>query len=123
GWHIECSAMSSDLLEVPFDIHGGGIDLIFPHHENECAQSCCYHNTKRLANTWMHNGHLIVDGEKMSKSLGNFKTVRELLAHHKGEVLRLAFLMTHYRQPLDFSLDGLETVQKILHKVYVALRP
>jgi cysteinyl-tRNA synthetase len=115
GWHIECSAMSWKHLGETFDIHGGGIDLVFPHHENEVAQSCCAFHTSRMAQTWMHNGFLQVEGEKMSKSLGNFITIRELLATDKfggrkwpGEVLRLAMLKTHYRQPIDWTVKRLE---------------
>jgi cysteinyl-tRNA synthetase len=110
GWHIECSAMAGALLGDIFDIHGGGIDLTFPHHENEIAQSRCAHGTPVMANVWMHNGFLQVEGEKMSKSLGNFVTIHELLRTDKfggrewpGEVLRLAMLMTHYRQPIDWT--------------------
>ncbi|WP_022723671.1 cysteine--tRNA ligase [Rhodopseudomonas sp. B29] len=113
GWHIECSAMSWKHLGETFDIHGGGIDLVFPHHENEVAQSCCAFHTSRMAQTWMHNGFLQVEGEKMSKSLGNFVTIRELLAGWKGivwrgEIIKLAMLSTHYRQPIDFSVSALE---------------
>ncbi len=114
GWHIECSAMSAAHLGETFDIHGGGIDLLFPHHENEIAQSRCAHGTKTMANYWLHNGFLQVEGQKMSKSLGNFVTVHELLATRKfgsnkwhGCVLRLAMLMTHYRQPIDWTVDRL----------------
>src|SRR5262245_12968959 len=115
GWHIECSAMSWKHLGETFDIHGGGIDLVFPHHENEIAQSrCAFHNQPFMANFWMHNGFLQVEGEKMSKSLGNFFTIRELLATKAfggqkwhGRALRLAMLMTHYRQPLDWTADRL----------------
>ncbi len=110
GWHIECSAMAGALLGPEFDIHGGGIDLTFPHHENEIAQSRCAHGTPFMANVWMHNGFLQVEGEKMSKSLGNFVTINELLHTNKfggrkwsGEVLRLAMLKTHYRQPIDWT--------------------
>src|SRR6202453_2538127 len=102
GWHIECSAMSWKHLGETFDIHGGGIDLVFPHHENEIAQSRCAFHTGVMANYWMHNGFLQVEGEKMSKSLGNFVTIRELLLDWPGEVLRLQMLMTHYRQPIDW---------------------
>jgi cysteinyl-tRNA synthetase len=102
GWHIECSAMSKEHLGVTFDIHGGGRDLIFPHHENEVAQSECA-NAAPFARYWVHNGFLTVDGQKMSKSLGNFRTVRDLLAKHPAEAIRLAMLKTHYRQPLDWS--------------------
>ena len=112
GWHIECSAMGEKHLGETFDIHGGGIDLIFPHHENEIAQSEGAHHGRPIANYWMHNGFLQVEGEKMSKSLGNFITIRELLAEKKfgaeqwhGRVLRLAMLGTHYRQPIDWTLD------------------
>jgi cysteinyl-tRNA synthetase len=115
GWHIECSAMAGALLGPVFDIHGGGIDLTFPHHENEIAQSRCAHNTPVMANVWMHNGFLQVEGEKMSKSLGNFVTIHELLNTDKfggrkwpGEVLRLAMLMTHYRQPIDWTVNRLQ---------------
>src|SRR5262245_9491658 len=115
GWHVECSAMSWKHLGETFDIHGGGIDLVFPHHENEIAQSrCAFHNQPFMANYWMHNGFLQVEGEKMSKSLGNFFTIRELLATKAfggqkwhGRALRLAMLMTHYRQPLDWTADRL----------------
>ena len=115
GWHIECSAMSKHHLGETFDIHGGGLDLIFPHHENEIAQSRCANGTDRMANVWMHNGYLQVEGRKMSKSEGNFVTISDLLHTEKvggrkwpGEVVRLALLMTHYREPLDFSVKRLE---------------
>jgi cysteinyl-tRNA synthetase len=114
GWHLECSAMSWKHLGEVFDIHGGGIDLVFPHHENEIAQSRCAFHTPVMANYWMHNGFLQVEGEKMSKSEGNFFTIRELLADWPGEVLRLNMLRTHYRQPLDWTVKGLEESQKIL---------
>ena len=114
GWHVECSAMSAALLGETFDIHGGGIDLVFPHHENEIAQSRCAFNTPAMANFWMHNGFLQVEGEKMSKSLGNFVTINELLHTKKfggrqwsGGVLRLAMLKTHYRQPIDWTVKRL----------------
>jgi cysteinyl-tRNA synthetase len=114
GWHIECSAMSEKHLGPEFDIHGGGIDLVFPHHENEIAQSRCAHGTPVMARTWMHNGFLQVEGEKMSKSLGNFITINELLATKKfggspwhGRVVRLAMLGTHYRQPIDWTVERL----------------
>ncbi len=138
GWHIECSAMSDRYLweEIKdrlspkakarphqFDIHGGGLDLIFPHHENEIAQSCCAFDTDIMANVWMHNGFLQVEGRKMSKSEGNFVTINELLATEKfggrqwpGEVLRLAMLMTHYREPIDFSVKRLEEAERLLAK-------
>jgi cysteinyl-tRNA synthetase len=108
GWHIECSAMSWKHLGETFDIHGGGIDLVFPHHENEIAQSRCAFHTPVMANYWMHNGFLQVEGEKMSKSLGNFFTIRELLADWPGEVLRFNMLRTQYRQPIDWTVRGLE---------------
>jgi len=106
GWHIECSAMAWKHLGETFDIHGGGIDLVFPHHENEIAQSRCSFHTPVMANFWMHNGFLQVEGEKMSKSLGNFFTIHELLADWPGEVLRFNMLRTHYRQPMDWTLKG-----------------
>jgi len=108
GWHIECSAMSWKHLGETFDIHGGGIDLVFPHHENEIAQSRCSFHTPFMANTWMHNGFLQVEGEKMSKSLGNFFTIHDLLQDWPGEVLRFNMLRTHYRQPIDWTVKGLE---------------
>ena len=137
GWHIECSAMSMAKLLAPFggglkcddpeknvfDIHGGGIDLVFPHHENEIAQSCCAFGSDRMANIWMHNGFLQVEGRKMSKSEGNFVTINELLNTEKfggrrwpGEVLRLAMLMTNYREPIDFSVRRLEEAENVLRK-------
>jgi cysteinyl-tRNA synthetase len=131
GWHIECSAMAWRHLvkafetrlscddpkdrEV-FDIHGGGIDLVFPHHENEIAQSCCAFEIPRMANVWMHNGFLQVEGDKMSKSLGNFVTIFDLLKDWPGEVLRFNMLRTHYRQPLDWTIRGLEESEKILDR-------
>ena len=118
GWHIECSAMSAAYLGEVFDIHGGGLDLIFPHHENEIAQSRCAHGTPVMANTWMHNGFLQVEGEKVSKSLGNFFTINELLADWPGEVLRFNMLRTHYRQPIDWTLKGLEESWKTLDDWY-----
>ena len=121
GWHIECSAMSAEYLGETFDIHGGGIDLIFPHHENEKAQSCCAHGTQTMARYWLHNGHLTVSGSKMSKSLGNFFTVHDLLQDHKGETVRLALLMTHYRQPLDWHPDVLSQAKQTLDRWYGAL--
>ena len=114
GWHIECSAMSWKYLGEIFDIHGGGIDLVFPHHENEIAQSRCAFHTPIMANYWMHNGYLQVEGEKMSKSLGNFVTIQELLKDWPGEVIRLAILMTHYRQPLDFTLSRLKEANTLI---------
>ncbi|GLK81078.1 cysteine--tRNA ligase [Methylopila turkensis] len=114
GWHLECSAMSAALLGEVFDIHGGGIDLIFPHHENEIAQSTCCFGQERMANVWMHNGFLQVEGEKMSKSLGNFVTIREVLADWPGDVARLAMLSAHYRQPINWTLKGLQEAEKTL---------
>ncbi|MCV3240126.1 cysteine--tRNA ligase [Mesorhizobium sp. ZC-5] len=137
GWHIECSAMSMAKLLEPyggglqcddpqknvFDIHAGGIDLVFPHHENEIAQSCCAFGSERMANIWMHNGFLQVEGKKMAKSEGNFVTINELLNTEKfggrkwpGEVLRLAMLMTHYREPIDFSVRKLEEAANLLNR-------
>jgi cysteinyl-tRNA synthetase len=142
GWHIECSAMSMATLLAPFggglscddptknifDIHGGGIDLVFPHHENEIAQSCCALDTPRMANVWMHNGFLQVEGEKMSKSLGNFITIRDLLDSDafggrkwSGEALRLAMLRTHYRQPIDWTVKALEEAEMTLDRWYDAV--
>ncbi len=118
GWHLECSAMSWKHLGETFDIHGGGIDLVFPHHENEIAQSRCAHGTEVMARYWMHNGFLQVEGEKMSKSLGNFFTIRELLNDWPGEVLRLAMLRTHYRQPIDFTMKALEEARRTLDDWY-----
>ncbi|MHA1134408.1 MAG: cysteine--tRNA ligase [Alphaproteobacteria bacterium] len=125
GWHIECSAMSAAHLGKVFDIHGGGIDLVFPHHENEIAQSRCAHGTEAMARLWMHNGFLQVEGEKMSKSLGNFVTVHDLLETNEfggsrwpGEAIRFAMLKTHYRQPLDWTFAGLDEAHKILWDWY-----
>jgi len=118
GWHIECSAMAEKHLGDVFDIHGGGVDLVFPHHENEIAQSRCAHGSKVMANVWMHNGFLQVEGEKMSKSLGNFITIHELLKDWPGEVLRFNMLKTHYRQPIDWTLKGLEEAHKVLRDFY-----
>ncbi len=130
GWHIECSAMSERYLGPVFDIHAGGLDLIFPHHENEIAQSRCAHGTHAMANVWMHNGFLQVEGQKMSKSLGNFITINELLETEKfggrkwpGEVLRLAMLMTHYREPIDFSVKRLEEAEQKLRDWQRAATP
>jgi cysteinyl-tRNA synthetase len=118
GWHLECSAMSAQYLGESFDIHGGGLDLIFPHHENEIAQSCCTFGDGvqgyRMAQLWMHNGFLTVDGAKMSKSAGNFTTVRQLAEHWHGEVIRLALLMTHYTAPLDLNDDRLKEAKALL---------
>lgn len=118
GWHIECSAMARAYLGDEFDIHGGGQDLIFPHHENELAQSRCANQTKQMARYWMHNGYLMVEGEKMSKSLGNFYTVHDLLAEFPGEAIRLVLLQTHYRQPLDFTKDSIAAACRTLDKWY-----
>jgi cysteinyl-tRNA synthetase len=118
GWHIECSAMSWKHLGETFDIHGGGIDLVFPHHENEIAQSRCAFHTPVMANFWMHNGFLQVEGEKMSKSLGNFVTVHELLKDWPGEVVRFTMLQTHYRQPMNWTLAGLREAEKNLEHWY-----
>jgi cysteinyl-tRNA synthetase len=120
GWHIECSAMGEALLGETFDIHGGGIDLVFPHHENEIAQSEGAHDGHALARVWMHNGFLNVEGEKMSKSLGNFVTIRELLADWPGDVLRLNMLRAHYRQPLDWTLQGMKESWAVLERWYAA---
>ena len=118
GWHIECSAMSAALLGETFDIHGGGIDLVFPHHENEIAQSRCAFHTPVMANYWMHNGFLQVEGEKMAKSAGNFVTIRELLQDWPGEAVRFTMLQTHYRQPIDWTVAGLREAQKTLDHWY-----
>ena len=120
GWHLECSVMSEALLGETFDIHGGGIDLVFPHHQNELAQSACAHDGATLANYWMHNGHVTVSGEKMSKSLGNFLTVHELLDEFPGEALRLTLLSAHYRQPLDFTKELVVESRRILDRWYRA---
>ncbi|NNM72305.1 cysteine--tRNA ligase [Enterovirga aerilata] len=114
GWHIECSAMSWKHLGETFDIHAGGLDLIFPHHENEIAQSRCCFGTPVMANYWLHNGFLQVEGDKMSKSLGNFVTIRDALRDWPGEVIRLNMLKTHYRQPIDWTVRGLEESWKTL---------
>jgi cysteinyl-tRNA synthetase len=125
GWHIECSAMSAAHLGETFDIHGGGIDLVFPHHENEIAQSRCAFGRDVMANYWMHNGFLQVEGEKMSKSLGNFVTIHELLHTEKfggrawaGEVLRFAMLRTHYRQPVDWTVSALGEAETTLERLF-----
>lgn len=122
GWHIECSAMAEKHLGQTFDIHGGGLDLVFPHHENEIAQSRCAHGAPIMARYWMHNGYLTVNGEKMSKSLGNFFTVRDLLAEAPGEALRYFLLSGHYRAPLDFTKQGLVEAKAALDRLYGALR-
>lgn len=121
GWHLECSAMSSKLLGNDFDIHGGGNDLIFPHHENEYAQSCGAYPGTHFAHYWVHTGMLMINGVKMSKSLGNFYTVDEILAKYPAEALRLLFLTTHYHQPFNFTFEGLQQAKNILDKFYTAL--
>jgi cysteinyl-tRNA synthetase len=121
GWHIECSAMSWRYLGEDFDIHGGGTDLLFPHHENEAAQSCCAFAGSHFARYWMHNGMLVVNGEKMSKSLGNFVTLRDALARAPGEAIRLLLLRTHYRALLDFSDTALTDARRELDRFYRAL--
>jgi cysteinyl-tRNA synthetase len=122
GWHIECSAMSEAHLGVPFDIHGGGLDLIFPHHENEIAQSTCAHDGELFVRYWMHNGFVNVEKEKMAKSIGNVLVVRDLLATVPGEVIRMNMLGTHYRQPLDWTEDGVANAKVRLDRLYTALR-
>ncbi|WP_420348993.1 cysteine--tRNA ligase [Pelagibius sp.] len=123
GWHIECSAMALEHLGKVFDIHGGGLDLVFPHHENEIAQSRCAHDTAEMARVWMHNGYVVVNGEKMSKSLGNFFTVRQLLEEgFRGEAIRLALLSGHYRAPLDITRDKITECKAQLDRLYGALR-
>ncbi len=127
GWHIECSAMSAKHLcegydDKTFDIHGGGVDLVFPHHENEIAQSRCAHGSGMMARVWMHNGFLMSEGEKMSKSLGNFYTVNELLREFPGEAVRLVLLKSHYRQPLNFTKSGVAEAKRELDGFYQALR-
>ena len=125
GWHTECSAMSEKTLGLPFDIHGGGRDLIFPHHENEIAQSCCstanIDEPDSYAKYWMHNGFVTIDGEKMSKSLGNIILVRDLIQDHHGEVIRLALLSSHYRQGLDWNEKIIHQAKKLLNKMYAIL--
>lgn len=125
GWHIECSAMAEKHLGLPFDIHGGGADLKFPHHENEIAQSCCAHGQENtptsFAKYWVHNGFVTVEGEKMSKSLGNFLLVHDLIEKYPGEVLRLTLLSAHYRQPLDWSEATILQNKKLLDKLYAKL--
>ena len=121
GWHIECSAMSKKYLGKHFDIHAGGLDLIFPHHENEIAQSCCANNKDVMANFWVHNGYVNSEGEKMSKSLGNFVTIRDLLSEFNGEVIRYALIQAHYRAPLNFSQNSLVEAKKSLSRLYRAV--
>jgi len=122
GWHIECSAMSAKHLGETFDIHAGGLDLIFPHHENEIAQSRSAFGHAIMAKYWMHNGFLNISGEKMSKSLGNFFTMHEILDQYPGEAIRLLLLTAHYRQPLDFTHEGLQQARATLDRWYGALR-
>jgi cysteinyl-tRNA synthetase len=117
GWHLECSAMSWKHLGETFDIHAGGIDLVFPHHENEIAQSRCAFHTDKMAQVWMHNGFLQVEGEKMAKSAGNFVTIRDLLKDWPGEVIRFNMLRTHYRQPLDWTARSLEESRGVLRSM------
>ncbi|OSM50584.1 cysteine--tRNA ligase, partial [Aeromonas salmonicida subsp. salmonicida] len=121
GWHIECSAMNSKHLGNHFDIHGGGSDLQFPHHENEIAQSCCAHGGDYV-NTWMHSGMVMVDKEKMSKSLGNFFTIRDVLAHYDAESVRYFLMSGHYRSQLNYSEDNLKQARAALERMYTALR-
>lgn len=122
GWHIECSAMSTHYLGETFDLHCGGRDLIFPHHENEVAQSVGCHGEGTFAQYWMHNGILEVNGEKMSKSLGNFITLRDALKHYPGEVIRLALLSAHYRQPLNWTNQLMEQSRSTLNRLYTSLK-
>ena len=121
GWHLECSAMSKKFLGETFDIHGGGQDLIFPHHENEIAQSCCSNVSKAYAKYWLHNGMLMVDGKKMSKSLGNFYVIRDILDKYQGEIIRFFMLSTHYHQPLNFTFEGLDAAKTVMTRFYNAL--
>jgi len=122
GWHLECSAMSEVHLGETFDIHGGGLDLIFPHHENEIAQSVCAHHGKPFVKFWLHNGFVTVDGAKMAKSEGNFVTIRDVLKQAPGEAARLAMLTAHYRDPLDWTADRLDEAKRMLDRIYLALR-
>ncbi len=122
GWHMECSVMAEAHLGETIDIHGGGQDLIFPHHENEIAQSTCAHDGAEFARYWLHNGYITVEGQKMAKSEGNFFTLRDLLQPYPGEVLRLALLSGHYRQPLDWSPAGIEQAHAALDRLYQSLR-
>ncbi|PSU71930.1 cysteine--tRNA ligase [Photobacterium phosphoreum] len=121
GWHIECSAMNSSILGDHFDIHGGGSDLQFPHHENEIAQSCCAHDGQYV-NTWMHSGMVMVDREKMSKSLGNFFTIRDVLKHYDPETVRYFLMSGHYRSQLNYSEDNLKQARSALERLYTSLR-
>ena len=126
GWHIECSAMAQEHLGLPFDIHGGGADLKFPHHENEIAQSCCAHGDKEdlssFSKYWVHNGFVTVEGEKMSKSLGNVTLAHDLIKEHAGETLRLTLLSAHYRQPLDWTEESIKQSKKTLDRLYQYMR-
>jgi len=126
GWHLECSAMSEKTLGLPFDIHSGGMDLVFPHHENEIAQSCAAHNktnnVQSFANFWFHNGFVNVAGEKMSKSIGNIRLVHKLIKEYKGEVLRMALLSAHYRQPLNWTKDIIRQNSTMLDRLYRTLK-
>ncbi|MEZ8142142.1 cysteine--tRNA ligase [Enterovibrio norvegicus FF-33] len=121
GWHIECSAMNSAILGNHFDIHGGGSDLTFPHHENEIAQSCCAHDTQYV-NTWMHSGMVMIDREKMSKSLDNFFTIRDVLAHYDAETVRYFLMSGHYRSQLNYSEENLKQARSAMERLYTALR-
>ncbi len=121
GWHIECSAMNSKHLGLHFDIHGGGSDLQFPHHENEIAQSCCAHDTPYV-NYWMHTGMVMVDREKMSKSLGNFFTIRDVLGHYDAETVRYFLLSGHYRSQLNYSEENLKQARAALERLYTAIK-
>jgi cysteinyl-tRNA synthetase len=122
GWHIECSAMAAKHLGTTIDIHAGGQDLVFPHHENEMAQSTCAHDGAVFARYWLHNGFLSMDQEKMSKSLGNVLLVHDLIGQIPGEVMRLALLLAHYRQPLEWSDDTIESARRMLDRLYGAVR-
>jgi cysteinyl-tRNA synthetase len=122
GWHLECSAMNASINGQHFDIHAGGEDLIFPHHENEIAQSTCAHGGEKYVNYWLHNGHLMVEGQKMSKSLGNFLLVHDLIKEHPPEALRLVLLSAHYRQPFDFTRAGIDQAKRTLDRYYGLLR-
>jgi cysteinyl-tRNA synthetase len=122
GWHIECSAMAEKHLGDTIDIHAGGRDLVFPHHENEMAQSCCAHDGAPFARYWLHNGFLSMDQTKMSKSLGNVLLVHDLIKTIPGEVIRLALLSAHYKQPLDWSAETLESARRMLDRLYGALQ-
>jgi len=126
GWHLECSAMSEKTLGLPFDIHSGGMDLIFPHHENEIAQTCSAHkkinNPKYFAKYWFHNGFVNVEGEKMSKSIGNIRLVHEMIKEYKGEVLRMTLLSAHYRQPLNWTRGIIKQNSTMLDRLYRTLK-